>query len=105
MTSLFDLGLDFWWYDENWHDIIPGLAFDGPCGHDPTGPTCLDHLIWGQEIFRSATTNYNRINGPRNKTKPFSTLSLSMCVNKKNKKKPQSVCGEWDIRPGVTARP
>ena len=28
LTSLFDLGLDFWWYDENWHDIIPGLSFD-----------------------------------------------------------------------------
>ena len=24
MTSLFEDGLDFWWYDENWHGIIPG---------------------------------------------------------------------------------
>ena len=78
LTSLFDLGLDFWWYDENWHDIIPGLAFDGPCGHDPTSPTCLDHLIWGQEIFRSVTARYNQLHGPRNKTKPFDTLTLSM---------------------------
>jgi hypothetical protein len=29
LTSLFDLGLDFWWYDENWGGIIPGLDFGG----------------------------------------------------------------------------
>eukprot|EP00040_Diaphanoeca_grandis_P012991 m.65720 g.65720 ORF g.65720 m.65720 type:complete len:903 (-) comp23596_c0_seq1:497-3205(-) len=69
LTSLFDLGLDFWWYDENWHDIIPGLDF---------GSGTVDHLVWGQEIYRSVLDYYNAEYGPRNKTKPFKTLTLSM---------------------------
>jgi len=80
LTSLFDLGLDFWWYDENWHDIIPGLSFDGSGQIEacPHGKCPVDHLVWGQEIFRSVTASYNKQHGPRNKTKPFETLTLSM---------------------------
>ncbi len=69
LTSLFDRGLDFWWYDENWHNIIPGLDIGGER---------VDHLVWGQEIFRSITAHYNKVYGPRNTSKPFSTLTLSM---------------------------
>lgn len=69
LTSLFDLGLDFWWYDENWGGIIPGLTF---------GSGEVDHLVWGQEIFRSVLAHYTAVNGPRNATKPFETVSLSM---------------------------
>ena len=61
LTSLFDLGLDFWWYDENWGGIIPGLTF---------GSGSVDHLVWGQEIFRSVLSHYNELNGPRNKVRP-----------------------------------
>jgi len=63
LTSLFDLGLDFWWYDENWHNIIPGI--DG----FPNGGS-VDHLVWGQEIFRSVAAHYNRVNGPRVRAPP-----------------------------------
>ena len=67
-------------YDENWHDIIPGLAFgaNGSVEACPHGKCPLDHLVWGQEIFRSVTATYNKQHGPRNKTKPFDTLTLSM---------------------------
>jgi hypothetical protein len=60
LTSLFDLGLDFWWFDENWHGIIPGLE----CAHG-TSDCGVDHLVWGQEIFRSVTAAYNDQQGAR----------------------------------------
>ncbi len=66
--------------DENWHDIIPGLSFNtqGQVQQCPHGKCPVDHLVWGQEIFRSVTASYNKQHGPRNKTKPFDTLTLSM---------------------------
>jgi hypothetical protein len=62
------------------HDIIPGLSFDtdGQVEACPHGKCPVDHLIWGQEIFRSVTASFNKQHGPRNKTKPFETLTLSM---------------------------
>ena len=39
VTSLLDLGLDFWWYDKNWGKII-----DGPIEE-------IDREVWGQRIY------------------------------------------------------
>jgi hypothetical protein len=42
ITGLLDQGLDFWWYDKNWHDII-----DGP--HPG-----MDRELWGQCLYWDA---------------------------------------------------
>ena len=55
-------------YDENWGGIIPGLDFGSP--------EEVDHLVWGQEIYRTVTDTYNRMHSLRSKGMP--TMSLSM---------------------------
>ncbi len=47
-----DSGLDYWWYDTNWHGIIPGILDDQ-----------IDNKAWGQYIFRSVTERYNQEHG------------------------------------------
>ena len=39
LTGLLDKGLDFWWYDRNWGQII-----DGPIAG-------LDREVWGQRLY------------------------------------------------------
>lgn len=61
LTSMFKLGLDFWWYDSNWvNPIIPG-AFG------------LDNKVWVQAVYRWVTTRFNSETRPD--TIPF-TLAM-----------------------------
>lgn len=39
LTKLLGMGMDFWWYDKNWPDIMPGPV-DG-----------IDREVWGQRVY------------------------------------------------------
>ena len=51
LTKMLALGLDFWWFDCHWHDLIPGVGCD-PAGANPgAAPGCggsVDYAGWGQ---------------------------------------------------------
>lgn len=57
LTSIMDKGLDFWWYDSNWGDIIPGIIKNWKGGDS------VDNKSWGQYLFKSIQERYNKENG------------------------------------------
>ena len=40
-------GLDFWWFDCHWHDLIPGIQCPGKSRGCPDG---VDYASWGQYV-------------------------------------------------------
>ena len=62
LTGLMNDGLDFWWYDSNWHKIIPGVFG-------------LDNRVWVQYVFRSVTERFN--NEKRGGALPFTLAMFS----------------------------
>jgi hypothetical protein len=47
LTSLLDDGLDFWWFDCHWHDLIPGIQCPGKKKGCDDG---VDYATWGQYV-------------------------------------------------------
>eukprot|EP01048_Picozoa_sp_COSAG05_P017933 COSAG05_NODE_2536_length_2932_cov_2.918814_1_plen_426_part_00 len=43
LTSLMDQGLDFWWFDCHWHDLIPGIQ----CPSKAKKCDGIDYAAWG----------------------------------------------------------
>jgi len=60
LTKMLDIGIDYWWYDSNWHLIIPGVFG-------------LDNRVWVQYIYRCVTQKFNHLY--RNDAIPF-TLAM-----------------------------
>jgi len=60
LTKMLDIGIDYWWYDSNWHLIIPGVFG-------------LDNRVWVQYVYRCVTEKFNREH--RNNALPF-TLAM-----------------------------
>ena len=44
LTSILDLGIDYWWFDCHWGDVMPGITING---------NTLDYMAWGQYIFQT----------------------------------------------------
>lgn len=52
LTSILDLGLDFWWYDKNWGKIINSPIEE------------IDREIWGQRIYYDIISRYRPATRP-----------------------------------------
>jgi hypothetical protein len=69
LVKLLDLGLDFWWFDCHWHDLIPGIACSANDPKKPGKKSCaLDDAAWGQTVFTDVMRKYNQINRPTART-------------------------------------
>lgn len=55
LTSIMDDGLDFWWFDCHWHELIPGIQ----CPEKKYGCDGVDYAAWGQYVFTSIMKEYN----------------------------------------------
>ena len=74
LTKLMDWGLDFWWFDCHWHDLIPGVGCEEPPANlrldpdpDSDPPACrdsVDYAAWGQYVFTSIMARFNRERRP-----------------------------------------
>ena len=58
LTKLLGMGLDFWWFDRNWHDVIPG----------PTTGIATEE--WGQRLYYDIEARFRPSERP---------LLMSMC--------------------------
>jgi hypothetical protein len=67
LTSLMDLGLDFWWFDCHWHDLIPGIQCPGK-GRGKGAANCsdgVDYAAWGQYVFTAVMAKYHEASRKR----------------------------------------
>eukprot|EP00039_Didymoeca_costata_P007693 m.102787 g.102787 ORF g.102787 m.102787 type:complete len:852 (-) comp13786_c0_seq1:34-2589(-) len=55
LTSILDLGLDFWWFDPNWKFSLPPITL---------GVDTLDYVGWGSHIFFDVMTRYYKEKRP-----------------------------------------
>jgi len=56
LTSVMDIGLDYWWFDSNWvREIIRGVFG-------------LDQRVWVQYVYRSVLERYNKEHRPNVRT-------------------------------------
>lgn len=46
LTGLLEMGLDYWWYDRNWHTKL--ISLDG----------VINPETWGQYLFHDITRHY-----------------------------------------------
>ena len=63
LTKLMDMGLDFWWFDCHWHDLIPGVGYEEP-GVPNKHSDSVDYAAWGQYVFTSIMSRYNQEKRP-----------------------------------------
>ena len=53
LTSMLQLGLDFWWFDCHWSNVMPPLKI----GNDSAE---VDYMAWGQAVFRATQLRWRR---------------------------------------------
>jgi len=58
LTSILDLGLDFWWFDCHWGFSIPGITL---------GMDSIDYMAWGQHVYWDVMTRYYKEKRPSRK--------------------------------------
>ena len=56
LTSILDLGLDFWWFDCHWSNTMGPLTI----GNDSD---TVDYISWGQAVFRATQLRWRREHG------------------------------------------
>ena len=56
LTSILDLGLDFWWFDCHWSNTMGPLTI----GNDSD---TVDYMAWGQAVFRATQLRWRREHG------------------------------------------
>lgn len=55
LTSILDMGLDFWWFDCHWKFSIPGLTL---------GTDSIDYKAWGQHVYWDVMKRYYKEKRP-----------------------------------------
>ena len=68
LTKLMDMGLDFWWFDCHWHDLIPGVGCTEPPSSSSSCSDSVDYAAWGQYVFTSIMSRYNMEKRPHVRT-------------------------------------
>ena len=58
LASMLDRGLDFWWYDPNWHIGIPA-------------PFNLEGQMWGAHVYTSAVARHNKVSNRHASARPI----------------------------------
>ena len=58
LTSYLDKGLDYWWYDPNWHIGIKA-------------PFALEGHLWGAHLYTSILARYNKQHAERADRRPL----------------------------------